>query len=98
MKTNLSPNESVLIGEIFFHDGKITHNEAVDRIRFLTQQVLEKIASSSDGWELLYIDPSDKRYWELSYQHGELQGGGVPKLTFISKEDVLKKYNLLGKI
>ena len=53
-----------------------------DRINWLTDQVLvligiERVA----GWEKIYRDPRDGRFWLLTYPFGELQGGGPPSLV-----------------
>lgn len=59
----------------------IVDRDVCDRINWLTSRVLilvgiEKIG----GWEKLYRDPEDSRYWLLTYPFGELQGGGPTSL------------------
>jgi hypothetical protein len=62
------------------------------RIEWLTTGCLEKIAASN--WTILFRDPEDGRYWELTYPKGELQGGGPPRLTVLSPEKAHAKYQL----
>jgi len=46
---------------------------------------LELISADESGWLKLYQDPEDKRYWQLSFEHGEMQGGGPPSLILLSE-------------
>ena len=55
--------------------------DVLDRINWLTDKVLVLIGIEKvGGWEKLYRDPQDGRYWLLTYPFGELQGGGPPSL------------------
>ncbi|MBS7699090.1 MULTISPECIES: Imm27 family immunity protein [unclassified Chelatococcus] len=70
-------------------------NRAVERrISYLTKEYLTEIAVSDGGWALLFRDPSDGRLWELTYPHGELQGGGPRRLSVIRPEDAAYRYRL----
>lgn len=93
MKTVLSKEETYLKGEWLFKNGKVTGNEACERIEYLIT-ILEKIASTDGGWDTLYKDNSDGRYWELFYEHSEMHGGGPPSLKNISEEEAKEKYKL----
>lgn len=42
--------------------------------------------------EVLFRDPKDGRYGELTDPHGEWQGGGPPCLTVISRGDAVWNY------
>ena len=64
----------------------------------LIEYDLEKLASSHDGWDALYIDPSDGRLWELTYPDSHLHGGGPPALTIMSQRQAAKKYGGGGAI
>jgi hypothetical protein len=46
--------------------GETVEDTICRRIRSLTESALERVASSSDGWSVLYRDPGDGRYWELT--------------------------------
>jgi hypothetical protein len=60
------------------------------RIYQLENNYLEKIIDK--GWEVLYKDPKDNRFWELTYPNSDMQGGGPPLLKNIDKDMVLSKY------
>ena len=65
-----------------------------DRINWLVRSKLRKLATASGGWDTLYLDPKDGRYWERTYPHGQLHGGGPPALTNISQETARDKYDV----
>jgi hypothetical protein len=44
------------------------------------------------GWETLFLDPTDGRYWERTYPQGEQHGGGPAALLLIRVADARKKY------
>ncbi len=46
------------------------------------------------GWETLFQEPSDGRYWERTYPHGDLRGGRPARLQLIPREKAKK---LFGK-
>ncbi len=94
MSEKLKNTESVLEGAWIFENGKNVDDAVSKRIQFLIADVLTKVAESDDGWDTLYIDTYDSRYWELTYPDSHLHGGGAPLLKNISNEDVEKKYNL----
>jgi Immunity protein 27 len=92
----LGVNEALLTGR-WITDGPEARADAVcERIRWLTEQQLHKVAVSPQwgDWEVLYVDPNDGRYWELTYPEGELQGGGPPQLKFLPSYDAITKYGL----
>jgi len=61
-----------------------------ERIYWLINNYLIKI--KDNGWERLYQDPQDHRFWELTYPKGEMYGGGPPKLSNITEEEANNKY------
>ena len=59
----------------------ITDSAVWDRIKWLTGHVFVLVGiEKKGGWEKLYRDPEDGRYWLLTYPFAELQGGGPPAL------------------
>jgi hypothetical protein len=44
-----------------------------------------------NGWNALYRDPNDCRYWELTYPEGELHGGGPPQLRCLTADEARQK-------
>jgi hypothetical protein len=90
---NLKPTETVLTGKWNLESGSVVADDTCIRISNLTKSYLIKIAQDKTGWEILYRDPSDSRYWELAYPHGELHGGGPPQLKCLTVEEAKTKYN-----
>jgi len=95
---SLRPDETDLIGN-WIKDGNRVVGDAVEtRIDQLIAHDLRRVAASpeSGGWDVLYRDLSDGRYWELTYRHGEMQGGGPKRLTLLSQTEATEKYRLIG--
>jgi Immunity protein 27 len=90
----LSPTETELIGRSEMVDGLVRADATCQRIEWLTSSYLEKIATSKDwgGWETLFRDLDDGRYWERTYPQSEMHGGGPPRLTALSAEKAHAKY------
>lgn len=90
----LNANEIELRGNWLFSESSMIANKVSKRIEMLIKDYLIEIASDDSGWGKLFLDPDDKRYWELTYQNGELHGGGTPLLKNINKAEARKKYKL----
>jgi hypothetical protein len=91
-----SGNDTIFQGRWLF-DGSRNHADKIcERIEWLTRSHLKKLASSPQwgDWEVLFVDPDDGRFWELTYPQGELQGGGPPQLQVLDKDVALAKYHL----
>jgi Immunity protein 27 len=90
----LKPSETELVGNWKMQDGRLVADETADRIEELTKSYLRQIAVSTDvgGWETLFQDPKDGRYWERTYPRSEMHGGGPPLLRCISREEARAKY------
>ena len=54
------------------------------RIDVLLESELTKVAVADGGWRKLYQHRATGRFWELSYPHGELHGGGPRQLVELS--------------
>jgi hypothetical protein len=89
--------ESDLLGSWVVVEGKVTADPTAERIEALIYEGLEKIAVDATGWETLYRDPDDGRYWELTYPQSEMHGGGPPRLTCLSPERARAKYGEVVK-
>jgi len=72
---------------------KVKINENCERIEYLISRYFIKKNRSEDGWEVLYQDPSDLRFWELTYPNSDWHGGGPPALIHLSVEAAKKKYD-----
>lgn len=79
----LLPNETVLIGETYLVEGKVCKGSVFFRIEQLISASLIKIKTDESGWNSIYQDPNDSRYWELSFPESHLQGEGVPVLKCV---------------
>jgi hypothetical protein len=90
----LQPNEQILTGRWLLEDGRARGDAVCERIEWLIAHHLQKIVDSpqSSAWETLYSDPDDGRYWERTYPHGEMHGGGPPQLKRLTIQEASKKY------
>jgi hypothetical protein len=92
----LKPEETILTGRWLLDGDVVRGDVACERIEWLTKNELQRLASSPQwgDWEILFVDPTDGRYWELTYPQGEMQGGGPPQLQVLSEIDAHRKYPL----
>ncbi len=91
--TRLHPDETELVGEWEFIDGRVKTNAAADRIQaLLASGSLERVATANEGWSTLYRDSADGRLWELTYPQSELHGGGPPVLRWVTAEEIRDRY------
>ena len=90
----LKPEERDLKGQWIIVDGKMIRDQVAERIDDLVRNYLTKLKVDESGWNTLYRDPSDERYWELTFPHSEMHGGGPPRLCVIAASQAQEKYNL----
>lgn len=90
----LKKNEIELIGKWIFKDGEMVEDPTTKRINLLIDNFLIKVATDISGWNTLYQDSNDNRYWELIYSDSDSQGGGSPSLINLTKEDAILKFNI----
>jgi hypothetical protein len=89
---DLDPSETDLVGA---WDGSRDEPrlDAVDRrIFWLVTRRLAARGVASGGWDQLYVDPRDGRFWELTFPEGSLHGGGPRRLTCLSESAAREKY------
>jgi hypothetical protein len=89
---DINPSETILTGQWLLRDGRVVEDEVSERIRALTKSYLVKIGDDASGWETLYRDPNDGRYWERTYPQSELHGGGPPQLRHLTAQEAKQKY------
>jgi hypothetical protein len=94
MANSLNEDESELVGSWVEIDGRMVGDAATGRIDRLIVQGLTKVGTASEGWELLYQDPRNGRYWELTYPLSYMHGGGPPTLRVLKNEVAQRKYGL----
>jgi Immunity protein 27 len=92
----LQPDETNLTGDLIVHGTRVEGDETTERIEWLVAHYLQKVALSpeSGGWEILYKDPEDGRYWEHTYPKSHMHGGGPPQLLCLSSEEAKRKYKI----
>jgi hypothetical protein len=73
-------------------DGVATPDDVDRRIFLLVTRRLEHRGIAAGGWEQLYRDPRDGRFWELTFPQGSLHGGGPRQLTRITGAAAQVKY------
>lgn len=91
----IEPNETILKGSLIFKDGSVTSDSVSQRIENLIANHLIEIGEDESGWNKLYRDPVDNRYWELTYPESEAHGGGAPQLKLLSDQQAKSKYQFL---
>jgi hypothetical protein len=91
----IKPEETLLAGQWMFEGGRVVGDDVCERIRLLIDSYLSKIANDVSGWNTLYVDPRDGRYWELIYPQGELQGGGPAQLRCLTTDEAEQRYGRL---
>lgn len=90
----LEAHETELEGVWQFKDGRVRGDATEKRINWLTMNSLKRIAFTNGGYDMLYQDPSDGRYWELTFPHPQGFGEGPRRLCVIEKSAAVHKYNL----
>ncbi len=90
----IRPDETQLIGQWGFENRKMRADAVVERIEWLVEHQLERVASDWSKWYTLYRDPADGRYWERAYLQGHLQGAGPPSLLHVTPAQIERRYGL----
>jgi len=90
--TKIGPNETLITGRWLMSDGSMVGDQGCERIEALTYGHLVKIGQDNSGWDTLYQDPTDDRFWELIYPQSEMHGGGPPQLRRVAASEVATKY------
>lgn len=90
----LRSSETELVGSWTQAKDNIVKDQTCNRIEFLTTTCLDLVGTSPDGWDKLYIDRGDGRYWELIFPNSDAHGGGPPTLRNLSIFQVREKYEL----
>lgn len=88
----LQPNETDLLGDWVVRGAQVEGDETCQRIKWLVDEKLQEVTTDASGWDILYRDPADGRYWELTYPLSHMHGGGPPRLTNLPSEQAKSKY------
>ena len=81
----IDPMETKLVGKWEMVNGKPFADPISRKINMLISGMLVRVGSTDDGWTVLYKDPDDGRFWELTYPQSEYHGCGPPVLTWLSQ-------------
>jgi hypothetical protein len=92
MAKMLDPSETELTGVWVVAGSSVQGDETCNRIDWLVSNHLRRLAGGN--WVTLYVDPLDGRFWELSYPHSAMHGGGPPRLSVIDLSLAKQKYGI----
>jgi hypothetical protein len=87
----LAPAERELRGRWIERDNKIEADKTCRRIEWLIANTLERLRVDPTGWNTVYRDPKDGRFWELTYPESSSHGGGPPTLIVVDGDDGLRR-------
>jgi hypothetical protein len=89
----IKPDEYEIVGGWIKSGDRIVGDKACERVhRFTEDGYLAKLGTDSSGWETLFRDPNDGRYWERTYPHSEMHGGGPPALLNLTETQARDRY------
>ncbi|MEP6621550.1 MAG: Imm27 family immunity protein [bacterium] len=91
---DLQADEQQLTGH--WKDGKAgaAADDVDERILWLVTKRLLPKGLTADGWDSLFLDPRDSRFWELTFPQSSLFGGGPRQLSVLSPEAAAEKYGM----
>jgi hypothetical protein len=90
--SELGPDERRLTGAWDEVYQRALGDEVEARIIWLIRHRLRPRASANGGWDQLFVDPRDGRYWDLTFPRGSLHGGGPRQLTLLTPDEAAAKY------
>ena len=91
---DLAPDEHLLAGAWGEERNRATHDDVDRRILWLVTRRLVAVGHAAGGWDQLYRDPRDGRYWELTFPQGSLHGGGPRRLESVDARVAREKYGV----
>lgn len=90
----IRPEETEIRGHWIARPGGVEGDQNCQRIEELVGGHLRRMGSDASGWDVLYVDPTDGRYWELIYPESHLHGGGPPLLRHLARDEAKQKYGV----
>jgi hypothetical protein len=91
----INSNEREIRGRWHVVAGRVTADESARRIEVLVAEYLKESGRDATGWDILYVDPNDGRFWELTYPQADTHGGGPPLLKHLTDRQTREKYSHL---
>jgi hypothetical protein len=87
-------DETEIICKWIAVNGRVVGDDACERIKLLTKEYLEKIGISwkGGGWETLFRDPKDGRFWMRTYPQSEMHGGGPASLICLTDGEAQARF------
>jgi hypothetical protein len=90
----IRPDETAMTGAWELVNEGMQEDEVLRRIHALVKDHLQRVAATPNGWDTLYRDPADGRYWELRYPYGKMHGNGPASLCVLDPASARAKYSL----
>jgi hypothetical protein len=95
--TKIRPEETSIVGNwVSDEKGGVVGDDNCRRISDLVQSHLTKLGVDPSGWDVLYQDPMDRRFWELLFPQSHLHGGGPPLLRHLEAGAAREKYGAIA--
>jgi immunity protein 27 of polymorphic toxin system len=91
------PEEEICGAWILDDNGQVMGDDSERRIGELIEGCL-RIADREGGWTILFRNPLNGTYWELTYPHSEMHGGGPRKLSRLSRSEVTDRYPIISTL
>ncbi|MFL5618611.1 MAG: Imm27 family immunity protein [Gemmatimonadaceae bacterium] len=91
---DLGPDEELLAGSWTEPGVGSVHDQVDRRILWLVSRRLTLLGVTEGGWRQLYQDPRDGRFWELTFPHGSLHGGGPRRLECVAALVAAQRYGM----
>lgn len=88
----IAPSETEIRGRWVVIDDQVEGDSACRRIDWLVSHHLKELGHDASGWDQLFVDPDDGRFWELTYPEGEQHGGGPPCLRYLEASRARARY------
>ena len=91
----INPDEILIEGKwVKSTNNQIVGDAACNRVEELVRDYLVRLTSDKSGWDTLYQDPADKRFWEHIYLQSWMHGGGPPTIRNITQDEARQKYGV----
>lgn len=88
----IAPDEMEITGTWITVQTRVEKDAICERIANLVKNHLVEVGHDKSGWDTLFRDPVDGRFWELICPQSQLQGGGPPQLRCLSADVAESKY------
>ena len=77
-----------IVGKWVLENGEMKRDKAEEKISDLLEQHLSLVATTEDGWTMIYRDQRDGQTFELTYVDSSSHGGRPRQLRSISEKEV----------